>query len=60
MNYQKFTQKTGITYKEIEAACTTDTAPANATQLCDWLDEGDFDGTETAESLSAEWDGSGE
>lgn len=28
----------------------------SSTNIQDWIEEGDFDGTETVESLAAEWD----
>lgn len=30
--------------------------PGNSTHIEDWLSEGDFDGSETVESLAQEWD----
>lgn len=43
----------------VEPLCTTDAnnnADSSETRLCDWIADGCYDGTETPESIAAEWD----
>jgi len=36
--------------------CYTEPTTTERTSVADWLDEGDYQGTETVESLAAEWE----
>ena len=46
-----------IQVQEVEVLCKTPTGgTGGTTHLSEWLEEGDFDGNETASGLAAEWD----
>ena len=57
---KQFNTKTMTTQEIIDAVqplCQTATHPNDGTTtLTDWISAGSFDGTETPESLAAEWD----